>query len=124
MITVDISQSPRVADELQVVTLPLVIEVRPDPETQRLLADLSPDTPWSDRQAAARELGRLGGPEALSGLLVALPTDPFWMVRCAMIQALERIGDPGAIPTLREVADSDTFPIVRSHAVKAIERLS
>jgi HEAT repeat protein len=90
----------------------------------RLVADLSPETPWGDRQNAARKLGYLGNPEALPGLLDALPDDNFWMVRCAIIQALERIGDPGAIPTLRQVASGDGFQVVRSYAAKAIERLS
>ena len=89
-----------------------------------LLANLSPNTPWGDRQAAARKLGYMRNPDALPGLLAALPTDPFWMVRCAIIQALECIGDPRAISTLRETAKSDGFQVVRSYAAKAIERLS
>ena len=104
--------------------LPVVIAVQPDRKVAELVADLSPDTPWGDRQIAARKLGYLGSPEALPGLLDALPADSFWMVRCAIIQALERIGDPGAIPTLRGVATSDGFQVVRSYAAKAVERLS
>jgi HEAT repeat protein len=105
-------------------TLPLEIEAQPDRKLEALLADLSPDTPWVDRQAAARKLGYMRNPEALPGLLAALPTDPFWMVRCAIIQALECIGDSLATPTLREIAKSDGFQVVRSYAATAIERLS
>jgi HEAT repeat protein len=105
-------------------TLPLVIEVEPDGKLEKMLAELSPDTPWGDRQVAAQKLGFIRSPEALQALLDALPTDPFWMVRCVIIQALERIGDPGAIPTLHEVAKSDGFQVVRSYAAKAVERLS
>jgi HEAT repeat protein len=105
-------------------TLPLEIEALPDHKLNALLADLSPETPWGDRQAAARKLGYMRNPEALPGLLAALPTDPFWMVRCAIIQAIECIGDSGAIPNLRETAKSDSFQVVRSYAATAIERLS
>jgi len=103
---------------------PFVVVTQPDPELDKLLADLSPDTSWGDRQIAAKKLGNMRSQKALPELLAALPTDPFWMVRCAMIQALEMIGDPGAIPTLREVAQNDSFQVVRSYAAKAIERIS
>lgn len=125
MLAVNQYQQPEEMDMLQTfTTLPLVIEVQPDHKLEQLLADLSPDTPWGDRQIAANELGYMRSLESLPVLLAALPVDPFWMVRCAMIQALERIGDPGAIPILRHVAESDSFQVVRSYAAKAIERLS
>jgi len=100
------------------------VEVQPEPKIKALLADLTPDTPWGQRQIAAKRLGHLRSTEAVPELLATLPVDPFWMVRCAIIQALELIGDPGAIPTLREVAKNDGFQIVRGYAAKAIERLS
>ena len=105
-------------------TLPIAVDVQPNPKLDALLAALTPDTPWGDRQVAARKLGYMRNPEALPGLLTALPTDPFWMVRCAIIQALEIIGDERAIPTLREVAKNDGFQVVRAYAAKAIERLA
>ena len=105
-------------------TLPLADEIRPNRELENLLANLSPETPWGDRQLAAKKIGSTHNPEALPALLAALPVDPFWMVRCDIIQALERIGDPGAIPTLQMVAQSDGFQLVRSYAAKAVERLS
>jgi HEAT repeat protein len=104
--------------------LPVAVEVQPDRELDRLLADLTPDTPWGDRQIAAQKLGRMRCVEALPGLLSALRADPFWMVRCAIIQALEMIADPQAIPTLQQVAEMDSFQVVRSYAFKAVERLS
>ena len=106
------------------VTFPVAEEVQPDPEVTQLLADLSPDTPWGERQAAARRLGCLRDPDALPGLLAALPEDKFWMVRCSIIQALEMIGEPGAVPTLQQVAASDGYQVVRSHAAKAVQRLA
>jgi HEAT repeat protein len=125
MYTINNQQLPKVVDKMHTLTtLPVAVEVQPDTALDRWLGDLSPDTPWGDRQLAAQKLGDLGCPEAVSGLLTALPTDPFWMVRCAMIQALERIGDPVAVPTLQTVASRDGFQIVRSYAAKAIERLS
>jgi len=124
MLAVNINQRPEVDMLNTFTTLPLVIEVEPDRKLDKLLAELSPNTSWGDRQIAAQELGYMSSPEALSGLLDVLPVDPFWMVRCAIIQALERIGHPGAIPTLREIAKSDGFQAVRSYAAKAIERLS
>jgi len=114
--TVDIINSFRV--------LPQENEVQPNHELENLLADLTSETSWYDRQIAAQKLGYMHKQEALSGLLCALLVDPFWMVRCAIIQALEIIGDARAIPTLRKVAESDGFQVVRSYAAKAIERLS
>ncbi len=105
-------------------TFPLVIETIPDRNVDALLAKLTPETPWGERQNAARKLGYMRSTEALPGLVAALPSDAFWMVRCAIIQALEMIGDPVAIPTLREVAKNDGFQVVRSYAAKAIERLA
>ena len=125
MLAVKLNQRPQVVDKMNTfTTLPIAIEVHPDRKLDKLLADLSPDTPWGDRQIAAKKLGYMRSPETLPGLLAALPVDPFWMVRCAIIQALEMIGDPGAIPTLREIAKSDGFQVVRAYADKAIERLS
>ena len=125
MLAVNLDQRPQDVDQMNsLIAFPVAVEVQPDPKLGKLLADLSPDIPWGDRQMAAEKLGYLRSPEALPGLLDALPADPFWMVRCAIIQALEMIGDSGAIPTLREIANSDGFYVVRSHAAKAIERLS
>jgi HEAT repeat protein len=125
MHAVNLGQHPQVVDKMNAfTTLPIAIEFQPDRKLDKLLVDLFPDTPWSDRQIAAQKLGHMRSPEALPGLLAALPVDPFWMVRCAIIQALEMIGDPGAIPTLHEVAKSDGFQVVRSYAAKAVERLS
>jgi HEAT repeat protein len=118
-------QSPEVAEQIKpFAVLPVAIEVQSDQKVAQLIAELSPDVSWGDRQMAAKKLGTMGSPEALDGLLNALLADPFWMVRCAIIQALERIGDPRAIPALHEVANGDGFQVVRSYAFKAIERLS
>jgi HEAT repeat protein len=115
---------PEVANKINGFTaFPQVIERHPDRELDALLANLTPDNPWGERQIAARKLGYMREQEALPGLLAALPTDPFWMVRCAIIQALELIGSQGAVPTLREVAKNDSFQVVRAYATKAIERL-
>jgi HEAT repeat protein len=124
MLTANFNQRPEVVDQINTYWTPSLELVVPDIKMYKLLADLSPDTPWGERKIAAHRLGSMRSPEALPGLLDALPADPFWMVRCAIIQALEMIGDSGAIPTLREIANSDGFYIVRSHAAKAIERLS
>jgi HEAT repeat protein len=126
MIAVDLDHRVEVVDEMETyeVMPPLALVVQPDSKLYKLLADLSPDTPWGERQIAAKKLGNMRDPEALPGLLDTLPSDQFWMVRCAIIQALEKIGDPRAIPTLREVANSDSFQVVRSYASKAVERLS
>jgi len=113
MFTVDTYQHPEI----------VLFDVQPTPEIQALLSDLTPDTPWGERQVAAQKLGYMRDPAALPGLLAVLPTDPFWMVRCAIIQALEMIDDPGVISTLREVEKNDDFQVVRAYAAKAIERL-
>jgi len=102
-------------------TLPLAEH---DQELDDLLAKLSPETPWGERQAAAKRIGSLRLSKALPALLASLPADPFWMVRCDIIQALERIGDAAAVPTLRSVAKNDGFQVVRAYAAKAVERLS
>lgn len=120
MYTENITQFKESTYEIGFFALPLAVEVKTDDKMDRLLRNLSPDTPWGDRQIAAKKLGYMRSQEALPVLLDVLPTDPFWMVRCSMIQALERIGDPAAIPTLRKVAKSDRFQVVRSHAAKTI----
>ena len=99
-------------------------EMRPENELDILLASLSPDVSWGERQAAARKIGWLGKSEALPALLAALPVDNFWMVRCEIIQALERIADPAALPALRGVAQNDSFKLVREYAAKAVQRLT
>ena len=125
MIAVNFNQNTEVIDEMKTfASMPVAIEVQPDRELNNLLAALSLDTSWGDRQIAAKIIGYMRNPKALPWLLAALPVDPFWMVRCAIIQALEMIGDPRAVPTLQEIAKSDGFQVVRSHAAKAIERLS
>jgi HEAT repeat protein len=125
MLQVMKNQYPEVVDDIQPITaFPLSIEVRPAREIEQLIANLSPQVPWGQRQSAAKRLGSKKALAAVPALLEGLPTDPFWMVRCAIIQALERIGDPNAIPTLRKVAQNDSFQVVCSYAAKAIERLS
>ena len=106
------------------ISLPLTVEVQTERELDYLLAELSPDKPWLDRQIAAKKIGKMRCSEALPMLIAALPVDPFWMVRCSIIQAIEMICDPVAIPSLQEVAESDEFQVVRSYAAKAVERLS
>jgi HEAT repeat protein len=106
------------------ISLPLTVEAQPERELDHLLAELSPDKPWLDRQIAAKKIGQMRSSDALPTLLAALPVDPFWMVRCSIIQALEMISDPVAVHTLQEVAESDEFLVVRSYAAKAVERLS
>jgi len=125
MITAIQNPHPQVAYKLNTLTaLPIAIEIQPDRKLHPLLSALSPDTPWGQRQTAARKLGYMRCTEALPALLDSLPIDSFWMVRCAIIQALEMIGDPKAIATLREVANNDGFQVVRSYAAKTVERLS
>jgi HEAT repeat protein len=125
MLAVNINQRLEEADKLNIfTTLPIAIEVQPDHNLYKLLAELSSDTSWGDRQIAAKKIGYMRSSEALPGLLAALPAEPFWMVRCAIVQALEMIGDPMVIHTLREIAKIDGFQVVRSYAAKAVERLS
>jgi len=125
MFTVNKNQSFEVVNEINIAaTLPPVSEGQADQKLQALLAGLSPENSWGDREIAAKRLGYLRSREALPVLLSALQTDSFWMVRCAIIQALERIDDPEAIPTLRAVAKNDGFHVVREYAEKAIERIS
>jgi HEAT repeat protein len=98
--------------------------VQRDLQVVELLADLSPEVAWGDRQRAARRLGNMRSREALPELLTALGQDPFWMVRHTIIQALEKIGDPAAIPALQDAARNDGFLTVRSYAEKAVTILS
>jgi HEAT repeat protein len=125
MLATTYDQQTQVANNWNNLTsLPLIFEIPQDREINKLLSKLSPDTPWGDRQIAAKKLGSMRSQDAIPGLLAVLPTDPFWMVRCSIIQALEMIGSPEAIPTLKTVAKNDGFQVVRSYATKAIERLS
>jgi HEAT repeat protein len=125
MILLNSNQQPEYFDRTTpFAILPPEFETQPRRQANKLLAALSPDTPWGERQIAASRLGNMRSREALPGLLAALPADPFWMVRCAIIQALEKIDDSRAIPTLRQVAQNDGFQVVRSCAATAIARLS
>ncbi len=129
MLEVVVDRHASVADKIELFSQgpigkgPGIIEPQSDDLLDRLISDLSPKASWGDRRKAARKLGDLANPAAVSGLLTALPADPFWMVRCNMIQALERIGDPRAIATLQRVEKEDAFLTVRCHAAKAIETL-
>jgi hypothetical protein len=123
MNTAILHQQPQVS--IKKTTLrgfPVPIVVLPGHKLIALLSDLSPDTPWGQRQTAARKLGTMRSSAVLPGLLAALPKDSFWMVRCAIIQALEKIDHPEAIPTLREVAKSDGFQVVRSYTLQRLLR--
>lgn len=125
MNTKEINQIHEVVDQKDPLFSFMVgIEFQTDPELSALLSALSPETPWGDRQIAAKKIGYLRDPNALPWLLAALPADPFWMVRIAIIQAIELIGDPRAIPALQQIAEKDDFKVVRSYAIKAEERLS
>jgi HEAT repeat protein len=125
MCAVNFNQGSAVIEMVGGITsLPLAIKYHPDQELNDLLAALSPDISWGDRQIGAKRIGNLRNSEALPWLLATLPVDPFWMVRCSIIQALEMIGDPRAIPFLEEIAINDEFQVVRSYASKAVERLS
>jgi HEAT repeat protein len=123
MLQTDTLQYRQTIPQIDTNPSPPVFVVQPDNKMNVFLADLSPDVPWGERKMAAIQLGYLGDPEAVPGLIDALPSDPFWMVRRAIIQALEMIGDRSALPTLREVAGEDGYQVVRSHAAKAVERL-
>lgn len=125
MLTVDVNQytESTVLETLFAKSL-VAIEHTSDPELDKLLAELSPEVPWGDRQLAAKRIGSKGYSSALPALLAALPDDPFWMVRCSIIQTLEKIADPAAIPALLERAQNDDFQVVRAYAAKAVDRLS
>ena len=125
MITAILDQRLQVENKVNAFTnLPIAVEFQPDPVLGKLLADLSPDTPWGDRKMAAQRLGYMRCQTALPELLAALPGDPFWMVRNAIIQAVVMIGDPDAIPALQDVANNDGYQVVRSYAAKAAEKLA
>lgn len=124
MYTVILDQRFQEVDKVKVLTtLPIAVKFQPDPKRTKLIANLSPDTPWGDRKRTAQRLGYMRCQEALPELLSALPADPFWMVRYAIVQAVVMIGNPEAIPTLQDVALNDSFQVVRSYAAKAIELL-
>jgi HEAT repeat protein len=124
MLAAEIQQKQDVKFEGLFATPFAEIQTFPDENLDRLLAQLSPEIDWGDRQSAAKKIGNLCNPYAVPGLLAALELDPFWMVRCTIIQALEKIGDPGAMPALMDTAEHDGFQVVRSYASRAVERLS
>jgi len=67
MLAVNINQHPEADLMNTFTTLPLAIEVQPDRKLNKLLAALSPDTHWGDRQIAAKKLGYRGISPALAG---------------------------------------------------------
>jgi HEAT repeat protein len=79
------------------------------PEVERWLAKLEAKD-WSERAVAARQLGRLGHPAAIAGLIGAL-ADKEWFVGVRAIEALEAIGDPIALPHVARQAKAPLAPI-------------
>ncbi len=65
-------------------------------------ADRSPDGGYPLRRNAARALGKLKSPQAVTSLIENLNSSDYY-VREACAQALEEIGDPSAINPLREL---------------------
>jgi HEAT repeat protein len=92
-------------------------------EIYTFLSQLSPDTPWGDRQHAAQRLGYMRSKKAVPSLIAALANEPFWMVRYTIVQALEKIGASVSVPTLSIIAETDDFQVVRSTASKAVARI-
>ena len=76
MYPVNVYPRPEAANKTNVFTaFPQVLETHPERELDALLANLTHDTPWGERQIAARKLGYMREQEALPGLLAALPTN-------------------------------------------------
>ena len=72
-----LDQRPQVVATKNVLTtFRSAIEVEPNSNVAELLADLSPDKPWDDRQIATRNFGYMRNSESLVTLLAALPADP------------------------------------------------
>ena len=78
MLAVNLDQRPQVVDKMNpFTTYPIAVEVQPDRKLYKFLADLSPDTPWGDRQIAAKKLGSMRCQLILFGWC-AVPSFKHW----------------------------------------------
>jgi phycocyanobilin lyase subunit alpha len=69
-------------------------------------ADRTPEGGYPLRRNAARALGKLGDPQAVSPLIACLDCPDFY-VREAAAQSLEMLGDPVCIPALIKLLKAD-----------------
>ncbi len=115
------------------------LEKDPDPKTRReairvlaaigrkelitTFANALLDKDYGVRVIAAREMGRLGGPDALPLVKRLLKEDPSRLVRGAAASAIADIGEASAVGALVEsLKDSD--PYVVDESIRAVSRLT
>lgn len=89
--------------------------------TERFLADLASLDPRA-RLRAARALGAIGGPRAVSAL-VGLLQDPVDDIRIEALDHLGRIGGADIVPVLRRSGAADPIPAVAAAAGRALDRI-
>jgi hypothetical protein len=97
----------------------------PDEEVDRHLGSLT-DAAELQREASARELGRLQATRAVQPLAALVTDDPCPAVRTAAVRALGLIGTRScralsALTALRTAAEHDSDPKVRHNAEFALE---
>jgi aminopeptidase N len=105
-----------VIDPGRVLLAELTIE-KPQP---LWLAELAGATLAADRVAAARALGRIGGPRADAALRAALEGDPHWTVRAAAARALAGQRSSAGKSTLLAAATTDASPKARRAITAAL----
>jgi HEAT repeat protein len=84
-----------------------------------LLSRLRNDEDWHVRQRAAESLGKLGGQDALQGLVEAL-ADPVNEVRAAAVEAVTKVDPGAAVDALGRIVRNDTEWEIRVKAVRAL----
>lgn len=92
-------------------------------ERMRLrLREITASDNWRLRAGAARVMGTMGEPWAVTTLIGQL-RDPNARVRAAAVQALQAIGDPRAVEPLRAL-QADPYLEIRTLAREAVETLT
>lgn len=91
-------------------------EVKSIPYLVEVLSDKRPIV----REEAAKSLGEIGDPTAVTGLLRALHNSKAHGVRMSILWALRQIGDVRSIPALKEIAQFARHEQERLSAVKTL----
>ena len=103
--------------EVRVEAMRTLGQIPPETESVDVCLAAMDDAAWPTRALAARSLGRLGDPRAITRLERAMGDTAYW-VRHHAGQALAGLGDPGHQALRRQLTDAN--PFVRDMATEML----